>query len=621
MIKSFATLITFLLLNLFALLSFAEQQPTPNFKPSVARQWNQMALVCVRGDYARPTVIVRTLFHLSAVMYDSWSLYDANKKSYLVNHKRSATDIEKARAETLSYASYELLKVRFAKSPKAAITLGKARDLMIQLGYNPDLKRDENFYESSDANPAQDGMFIAHQYLQSTVNDGSRESQDYETPREDYAPLNPPMIVKLPKTLKIIDVNFWQPMSLDFNVDQAGNPIPVNTVPPLTLHWGRLPPFALTAADRSPTKRGVYLDPGAPPRFGGAGHNAFVKSMVEVIEFSSWLDPKDSARLDISPNSLGRSSLGTNENRGYKNNPVTGTIYPQQSVKRGDYARVLAEFWADGPQSETPPGHWNTMANDVVAQPTFKRQWMGKGGELSPLEWDVKMYLTLNGGLYDASITAWGLKGYYQGSRPISAVRFMAGNGQSSNPELPGYSVIGLPLKPGLIELVTSKLTQPGEKFAHLIGYEGQVAIRCWNGAPKDPKTEAGGVSWMLGIEWLPYQKPTFVTPPFPGYISGHSTFSRAAAEVLTGITGSPYFPSGLGQYSAKANSFLTFEAGPSEAVNLQWASYYDAADQSGISRIFGGIHGNIDDFPGRKIGSVIGKKAVGRSNAIFTGK
>jgi hypothetical protein len=35
-------------------------------------------------------------------------------------------------------------------------------------------------------------------------------------------------------------------------------------------------------------------------------------------------------------------------------------------VKRSDYFRVLAEFWADGPTSETPPGHWHAMANYLV---------------------------------------------------------------------------------------------------------------------------------------------------------------------------------------------------------------------------------------------------------------
>jgi hypothetical protein len=107
----------------------------------------------------------------------------------------------------------------------------------------------------------------------------------------------------------------------------------------------------------------------------------------------------------------------------------------------------------------------------------------------------------------------------------------------------------------------------------------------------------------------MPYQLPTFVTPSFPGFISGHSTFSRAAAEVLTGITGSEYFPGGLSSWSVPAGS-LRITVGPSADVALQWATYYDAADQAGQSRLFGGIHVQADDFTGRLIGSSCGKDA-----------
>ncbi len=49
-----------------------------------------------------------------------------------------------------------------------------------------------------------------------------------------------------------------------------------------------------------------------------------------------------------------------------------------------------------------------------------------------------------------------------------------------------------------------------------------------------DPETETSGVGWIRAVDWVPYQRPTFVTPAFAGYVSGHSTFSRAAAEVMT---------------------------------------------------------------------------------------
>jgi hypothetical protein len=118
----------------------------------------------------------------------------------------------------------------------------------------------------------------------------------------------------------------------------------------------------------------------------------------------------------------------------------------------------------------------------------------------------------------------------------------------------------------------------------------------------------------------MPYQLRTFVTPAFPGFISGHSTFSRAGAEVLTALTGSAYFPGGLGEYVSARDTSLTFERGPSTEVRLQWATYYDAADQAGQSRLWGGIHVQPDDFVGRKLGHLVGLAAVDRSQHFFDG-
>jgi len=122
----------------------------------------------------------------------------------------------------------------------------------------------------------------------------------------------------------------------------------------------------------------------------------------------------------------------------------------------------------------------------------------------------------------------------------------------------------------------------------------------------------------LLSNKWWPYQRPTFVTPPFAGYISGHSTFSRAAAEVLTKLTGDPYFPGGLGEFVAKKNEFLVFEEGPSQDIVLQWATYQDASDQTSLSRIWGGIHPPADDIPGRFIGIEIAEDAFNLAEQYF---
>ncbi|MGE3308987.1 MAG: vanadium-dependent haloperoxidase, partial [Limisphaerales bacterium] len=333
----------------------------------------------------------------------------------------------------------------------------------------------------------------------------------------------------------------------------------------------------------------------------------------EVIRASSQLTTEDGVRIDISPASIGNNSLGANDGQGYAVNPVTGQPYTPNMVLRGDFTRALTEFWADGPSSETPPGHWNSIANHVSDDMTVWRIG-GSGPEVERLEWDVKLYFTLNAALHDAACAAWGVKRYYNGWRPIGAIRYCGGRGQSSDPALPSYSAEGLPLVPDLIELVTEATVASGR---HDGLTPGKIAVLSWPGEPDVPSEQTAGVRWLHAEDWMAYQKKTFVTPAFPGYVSGHSTFSRSAAEAMTAFTGSKWFPGGLATYTIPK---LINELGPTEPVTLQWASYYDAADQVGLSRIWGGIHPPADDFSGRRVGSEAGLSAWALAQKYFDG-
>ncbi|MFZ4622569.1 MAG: T9SS type A sorting domain-containing protein, partial [Bacteroidota bacterium] len=346
-------------------------------------------------------------------------------------------------------------------------------------------------------------------------------------------------------------------------------------------------------------------------------------------------DPSDSVKVDISPASIGNVSQlpktaaemkafynmkgGGDIGKGRTVNPKTGLPYQTQIVPRGDFTRVLAEFWADGPTSETPPGHWFTILNYVGDHPAFVKRFGGTGPVIEDLEWDVKTYFILGGAMHDAAITAWGIKGWYDYVRPISAIRYMAGKGQCSDSTLPNYSKAGIPLVPGLVELVKAgdSLAGAGNKNV------GKIKLYTWRGHYyiKDPKINTAGVGWILAGDWWPYQRPSFVTPPFAGYISGHSTYSRTAAEIMTLLTGDEYFPGGMGEFHAKKNEYLVFEEGPSVDVTLQWATYRDASDQCSLSRIWGGIHPPIDDIPGRFIGMKIGPASFNLANKYFTGQ
>ena len=64
----------------------------------------------------------------------------------------------------------------------------------------------------------------------------------------------------------------------------------------------------------------------------------------------------------------------------------------------------------------------------------------------------------------------------------------------------------------------------------------------------------------------------------------------------------------------------LDFEYGPTSEFSLQWATYYDASDEAGLSRIYGGIHVPADDLPGRMLGAEVGAAAWERANHHFRG-
>ena len=221
--------------------------------------------------------------------------------------------------------------------------------------------------------------------------------------------------------------------------------------------------------------------------------------------------------------------------------------------------------------------------------------------------------------MHDAAVSAWGVKGWYDYIRPISALRYLAELGQSTSDTLPNFSNLGISLIPGFIELVNDDDPLRGNFNENV----GKIKIWAWNGTNliNDPSTDVAGVGWILMENWVPYQRPTFVTPPFAGYVSGHSTFSRAAAEVLTLFTGNEFFPGGLGEFKAPKDSFLVFEKGPSQDVTLQWATYRDASDQTSLSRIWGGIHPPVDDIPGRIIGIEVGNDAFNEAIRFFNGE
>jgi len=573
---------------------------------SVARVWNEQLLALIRQVVPAPTVHARNLFHLAAATWDAWAAYDPVADGYFVTEKHEADDATAAREAAISFAALRILHWRYAEIGDLAEAPAQLDETMASLCYRPD------FTETEGDGPAALGNRIAAAVIDAGADDGSLEAERYVD--ASYQPVNEPLVMSEPGTV-MADPSRWQPLALERQVSQNGLPIPGQVQTFIGPHWGHVTGFALAASEQ-----GTPMDPGPPPQLGTPdGHAAYGEAALEVLRYSSGLDPSDGVTMDISPGSLGGNALGANDGNGHATNPATGEPYPENVVLRADYERALAEYWADGPRSETPPGHWNVIANEVSDAEGFEHRIGGEGERVDRLEWDVKLYLALNGAVHDAAVAAWGLKGFYDSVRPISMIRYLGGLGQSSDPDGASYHPEGLPLEDGLVEVVTAASSAPGERHAHLADRVGQVVVRAWRGFPENPETERSGVDWIPAVDWVPYQRSTFVTPAFSGYVSGHSTFSRAAAEVMTAFTGSEYFPDGLYEHHLPAGE-LIHEDGPDEPITLQWATYRDAADQAGVSRLFMGIHISADDVEGRRAGATCGKDAWALAVAHFTG-
>ncbi|HEY4791342.1 MAG TPA: phosphoesterase [Actinomycetes bacterium] len=197
-------------------------------------------------------------------------------------------------------------------------------------------------------------------------------------------------------------------------------------------------------------------------------------------------------------------------------------------------------------------------------------QWVSRRDHHS-LDEDAKVFMALNNVLLDAGITAWDAKRQWNSVRPITAVRWLK---------------------------------------------KGQL-IQAWGGPYQGTKT-------IRGEDWLPYQRANFVTPAFPEYLSGHSTFSAAAVMLLKAATGSDTF--GMSVTIAAGSSTVeprtaTQPGVPAAPVTLSWKSFTAAADQAGISREYGGIHFNDGDFEARQAGEDVGLLVWSKAKGYFNGK
>lgn len=344
--------------------------------------------------------------------------------------------------------------------------------------------RDDNVDPGS---PAGIGNIVAAAVLRVRHRDGANQLGDLHagaySDYTGYAPANSADVIS--------DPNRWQPLRI---ADGQGGTIVQRFYTP---HWNQVTPFALTFASQFRPSPPVTIPTGALD-----GTSAYERQVQQIIDYSANLD---------------------------------------------DRQKVIAEYWADGPESELPPGHWCLFAGFVSRR------------DHHTVDDDAKMFFAVSNAMLDASIAVWDAKRVFDSVRPVTAVHY---------------------LKRG-------------------------ATIRAWGGPGR-------GTVEMRGEDWIPYQPLTVVTPPFPEFLSGHSAFSSAGAQILRHVTGSDRFG---GSYTQpRGTSRVEPGVVPARDVTLTWATFTEAMDEAGISRRYGGIHFEAADLQsrelGRKVADVVWDKA-----------
>jgi len=518
-------------------LEFETPAQADDFKLSVVVEWNEALLAAVRNGSPRPTVTTRSLYMVHRAMYDAWSLYDDFAIPTLLDAGLRRPPAERTMENkilAINQAAYHAaIHVFSAYEGDTGVFSRLIQDLGDSVIDTPDTDT-----------PSGIGLSAAQAAIAAGQADGSNAANNFTQVTSDFYPdLYAPVNSDDPNANNAagnpgFDPNRWVPLRVpNGNAEDAdGNAIIDHSDPStystqgfLTPHWGAVEPFAMTSGDQ--------FRPPAPPQAGSD-------------------DPYTDALGNVTTNDAAY------------NEQVDEVLAVSAALT--DTQKVIAEYWADGPRSETPPGHWNALSHGISAR------------DRHSLDDDVKLYFALNGALYDAGISSWDAKRVYDYIRPVSAIR---------------------------------------DKYA------GQM-IQGWGGPDR-------GTTTFPAEEWLPYQALTFVTPPFAEFVSGHSTFSRSAAEVLALFTGSDQFYDGetrlnedfnqdgikdlLGQHIIGVGGNM-FESTPTSVITLTWPTFLDAANEAGRSRIYGGIHFQDGDHRGRAMGAQIGPQAFQLAEAYWNG-
>ena len=459
--------------------------------PSAVVIWNRAALQEVRLGKLSPPVAARALAVAHTCMYDAWTVYDARAIPVAATSpRRPAGEFSDFnKHKAVSYAAYRCLYNLF---PAGAARLDA---VLVGQGYTP-TDTSTNLTLPQGVGNVAAAAVIAHRRYDGSNQYGDLAAGAYAD-YSGFVPANGPMPFCLPTTvgacpLNITDPYHWQPLTNNLGVTQKF----------AAPYWEQVRPFALSSASQYDALPSVAPGP-------------------NYLRSAALLDADISQMIAIS-----------------------GALTMQQ--------KVVVEYWADGPDSELPPGHWGLFAQAVAQR------------DNNTIDRDVKMFFAMHNASLDAGIVAWHLKRKYQGVRPITAVRYFR---QGTN-------------------------------------------IFAWGGPGQPNLVIEGG-------KWTPYNPGSNLTPTFPGYISGHSTFSAASAAALRAFNGSDNF----GFSTVIPPNFGRVEPGvPAVPTTLTYPTFTAAVVDAGISRLYAGIHFSDDNTVGQDLGTRIGTQAWNKSQFLFDG-
>ena len=365
----------------------------------------------------------------------------------------------------------------------------------------------------------------------------------------------------------MVDPNRWQPLQIEHMISQNGIPVTNGVQQAVGPHWGHVTGFALPAGGATACRsirvrrRGSAIPPPTRP-----SRTRRSRSSATAAE----LDPASGVTIDISPGVRGGNTLGTNDGHGPCGQPGDRSAVRRRTSSTR--ATSLASWPSSGPTARSPrrrPATGTSIANIVSDElaPNLRIGGDGPAGRSPPM-----------GRQALPRAQRGGPRRRHRGVGPQGPLRL--GSADLDDPLHGRAGPVERPDRcrpttrracrsfPGSIELVTAETTASGQRHAALAGHEGEIAIRAWTGTPADPKTQIGGVDWILAVDWVPYQLPTFVTPAFPGYVSGHSTFSRAAAEVHDRLHRQRVLPGRAGLRGRPRPAPLKFETGPTRRIS-----------------------------------------------------